>query len=233
MNYGVFAFFSTMAVYNGQRLFKSEQSSQTVCLDWVKKHQRILFLIVVFCSMASLTSLFSVLNWNIKTLILLAVAGVISALYVIKVKGLNMREVPYLKVHLIGISWSMILFVFPILNEELNEPVLIYSVAHYLYIIAITIPFDIRDLKHDNAQYRTIPQVLGVVKSKWFAALMLSTFVVLMLLVSPDLLLNVMFYIAVSAQLVLITLMNEKRSDAYCAGLIDGAIALLGISYFF
>ena len=118
-------------------------------------------------------------------------------------------------------------------SYEINYFVADFFFQRFLFILAIAIPFDIRDLKHDNVQYRTIPQVLGVVKSKWFAALMLSIFVFLMLLVSPGLLPNVMFYIAVSAQLVLITLMNEKRSDAYCAGLIDGAIALLGISYFF
>ncbi|MGB0915022.1 MAG: hypothetical protein ACPGVI_03075, partial [Crocinitomicaceae bacterium] len=68
LKYGLFAFFSTMAVYNGQRLFKSEQPNQTPWLKWVKRNQRLLFLVVVFCSMASLGALLSILNWNIKTL---------------------------------------------------------------------------------------------------------------------------------------------------------------------
>ncbi len=232
LKYGVFAFFSTMAVYNGQRLFKSEQPNQTPWLDWVKRYQRLLFLVVIFCSIASLVSLLSILNWNIKTLFLLAVSGAISALYVIKIKGINMREIPYLKIHLIGISWSLILIVFPILNEDLNEPYAIYGLAYYLYVVAVTIPFDIRDLKHDKVEHKTIPQVLGVIKSKWIATLMLGAFVLLMAIVKTSFLYNPVFIMAVLVQLVLILLMNEKRSDVYCAGLIDGAIALLGISYF-
>lgn len=221
-----------MAVYNGQRLFKSEQPNQTPWLDWVKRYQRLLFLVVIFCSIASLVSLLSILNWNIKTLFLLAVSGAISALYVIKIKGINMREIPYLKIHLIGISWSLILIVFPILNEDLNEPYAIYGLAYYLYVVAVTIPFDIRDLKHDKVEHKTIPQVLGVIKSKWIATLMLGAFVLLMAIVKTSFLYNPVFIMAVLVQLVLILLMNEKRSDVYCAGLIDGAIALLGISYF-
>jgi len=51
-------------------------------------------------------------------------------------------------------------------------------------------------------------------------------------LVIPSLQLNVLFYIAIITQLVLLIGMNEKRNDMYCAGLIDGAIAILGLSYF-
>lgn len=221
-----------MAVYNGQRLFKSEQPNQTPWLKWVKRNQRLLFLVVVFCSIASLGVLLSILNWNIKTLALLLVAGAVSALYVIRIKGINMREIPYLKIHLIGISWSLIIIVFPILNENLNEPYAIYGLAHYLYIVAVTIPFDIRDLKHDNEQHKTIPQVLGIQKSKLIAVVMLIVFSLLMILVNQNFMLNALFYVAIVSELILIILMNEERSDTYCAGLIDGTIAILGLCYF-
>jgi hypothetical protein len=44
---------------------------------------------------------------------------------------------------------------------------------------------------------------------------------------------NSVFYFAILAQMILVIFMNERRSDLYCAGLIDGSIALLGASYFF
>ena len=43
---------------------------------------------------------------------------------------------------------------------------------------------------------------------------------------------NYWFYGAILVQIVLVLLMNTKRSDFYCAGWIDGSISLLGLAYF-
>lgn len=232
INYGLFAFFSTLAVYNGQRLFKSEQLNPTPWLSWVKKNEKPLILLVVLSSIAAMISVVTVLKFNLFTLSILAVSGVISALYVVKVRGINMREIPYLKIHLIAIAWTLILIVFPIVNESINVSSVYYGFAHYLFILGVTIPFDIRDLKYDSVDHRTIPQVIGVKPARGIAILSIVSFAFLLLLILPELRQNLLFYVAIIIQLVLINAMNEKRSDLYCAGLIDGAIALLGLSYF-
>ena len=42
--------------------------------------------------------------------------------------------------------------------------------AHRLcFVFAITIPFDIRDLKYDSLQLKTIPAIFGEKKAKYFA----------------------------------------------------------------
>ena len=143
-----------------------------------------------------------------------------------------MREIPHLKIHLIAISWVAVLITFPMVNEEWFTNVILYSIAHYLYVLAVTIPFDIRDLKYDLKEHRTIPQVVGVKASKAVSLVLLIGFVAIMVYVNCDLLYNWAFYGAVLVQIALVLLMTEKRSDFYCAGLIDGSIALLGLSYF-
>lgn len=232
INYGLFAFFSTLAVYNGQRLFKSEQRIQSPWLSWVKKHRNPLTIIVVLSSVASLLTLFSVLNFNWFTILILIVSGVVSGLYVIRIKGKNMREIPYLKIHLIAFAWTMIIIVFPIINEGIDASAIYVGFAHYLFFLGVTIPFDIRDLKYDKSDHKTIPQVSGIPAAKGIGVLAIVAFSVLMALLIPSLQQSILFYIAVISQLVLLLGMNEKRSDVYCAGLIDGAIAILGISYF-
>lgn len=232
--YGVFALLSTFAVYNGQRLIKSGQIHKTPWLNWVKKNTKVLYLWVVASSFGALSMLFIIQQFSARAMILLAIMGIVSLLYVVPIKGKNMREYAHLKIHLIAICWSGVLILFPIMNEQLNEASHYWiAFAHYAYIIAVTIPFDIRDLKFDDSSQQTIPQVVGVLASKAIALTLLLAFAFLMIWQNESLGYNPLFFLAVFAQILLILLMNERRGDLYCAGAIDGAIALLGLSYFF
>ena len=138
-----------------------------------------------------------------------------------------------LKIHLIAFSWVTVLILFPALNEGIFNDALVWmAIAHYFYVIAVTIPFDIRDLKFDRESQMTIPQVVGQGWAKVSSIVLLVVFSGLMIWKMPNLLVNPMFYGAVLVQLLLTVFMNETRGDIYCAGAIDGSIALLGISYF-
>lgn len=148
-----------------------------------------------------------------------------------------MRQIPHLKIHLISITWVVVVFLFPMINEaavnlDLNT-LFIIGGAHYLYVIAVAIPFDIRDLKYDTPEQKTIPQVIGVRASKIVSMSLLGMFALIMVyFVDSQLINNKGFLVAIEIQMILVAFMNEKRSDIYCAGLIDGSIALLGLSYF-
>ena len=144
-----------------------------------------------------------------------------------------MRELPYIKIHLIAFAWVTVLILFPTLNEgSINESIMWVSIAHYLYFVAVAIPFDIRDLKFDKDTQKTIPQVVGMFWAKGSSLVLLIMFFVLMCWRIPALIVSPTFYIAVLVQFVLVVFMNESRGDLYCAGLIDGGITILGVSYF-
>jgi hypothetical protein len=233
VNYGLFSFFSTLAVYNGQRVFKSEQLNETLWLQWVKDNRKALTFVVVTSSVAAIVCLISLLNLNWKTMSLLGVSGLISVLYVVKIRGKNLREIPFLKIHLIALSWTLILIVFPMINESLFNSKWFYGLAHYLFIFGVTIPFDIRDLKYDSIHQKTIPQLVGTSGAKMIGILAVFIFAVLLIEINLSFAFNPIFIGAVAIQVLLLALSNENQSDIYCAGLIDGAIALLGLSYFF
>jgi len=231
--YGLFAFFSTLAVYNGQRLFKAGTMKETPWLSWVKRNRNPLGALSVLSGLVAGIIFFILWNPNPISISFLMISGIISLFYVVKVRGRNMREIPYLKIHLIALTWVLTLIIFPLFNEGYEQYYIWPAVAHYLYVLAVTIPFDIRDLKYDKSEHRTIPQVIGVGWSKTLSVILLFGFLIIMLtLVDPYLLLNKMFILSVVIQVILVLFMNEKRSDTYCAGAIDGAIALLGLSYF-
>jgi len=144
-----------------------------------------------------------------------------------------MREIPHLKIHLIGLSWSAVLILFPAINESIEVSLFWVGFAHYCYVVAVAIPFDIRDTKYDQPKQKTIPQVIGIPGARVLALLLLVVFTLIMLYLNHNLWFNWLFYVSVLTQMGLIIMMNVNRSDMYTAGWIDGAIAILGLSYFF
>ena len=231
--YGIFALLSTLVVYNGQRIFKSTSAFQTPWLSWVNREKK---RIIIFISLSGIIAgavLFSFLNIGVYPIGLLALVGILCLFYVVKIRGKNLRDLPGIKIHIIAFTWTAILICFPLINNQIWDDLLLYAAAHYCYILAVTIPFDIRDLKFDSPNQKTIPQVFGVIGSKVLAIALLFGFYFLMVFALPELAENPIFYLAILLQAGLILLMNEKRGDLYCAGLIDGSIALLGGSYFF
>ena len=53
---------------------------------------------------------------------------------------------------------------------------ILHLISRFLFVFAITIPFDIRDVKYDKNNLKTIPISLGIQKSK-----LLSIFVLLLI----------------------------------------------------
>ena len=43
---------------------------------------------------------------------------------------------------------------------------IIFGIQRFVFVFVLTIPFDIRDTKTDKIELKTIPQILGIFKSK-------------------------------------------------------------------
>lgn len=233
--YGVFAFLATFTVYNGQRLLKAVDA-QTTWMLWVRDNSKSIKILTVVSGILAALCFAAILPFytTYGPVYVLLGSGFISVFYVFKVKGKNLREVPYLKIHLIGITWVIVLIVVPALRREITDygQFFLLCFAHYCYVVAVTIPFDIRDLKYDAASQKTLPQVFGIQGAKNLALLLLGSYVFILFYIGAPLMNNILFYLAVSVQALLILGINPNRSDLYCAGGIDGAIALLGLAYF-
>lgn len=79
-----------------------------------------------------------------------------------------LRNVAFLKLFLIAISYAGVTVLFPLINyniEVQSNEIVTFS-QRFLFIVAITIPFDIRDLNFDNKNLKTLPQVIGIQRSK-------------------------------------------------------------------
>lgn len=236
--FGAFAFFGTLAVYNGQRLFKVSDV-KTPWLTWVQERAPFIRLLTIISSVLSLAiAIFLVYKIDvIRIAIWMSPAVIISFLYIFRLKGRNLRDVPNLKIHLIAFAWVSILILFPFISRfyipvTFIKPTIALILGHYAYVVAVTIPFDIRDLKYDKKEQKTIPQRAGEHGAKLIAIGLLLFSIVFLVGLTPIRIDNFWFYGALFVQILLILGMNKNRSDFYCAGWIDGAIALMGLAYF-
>lgn len=230
--YGITTGLASFVIYNGQRLIKATRNNETPWLNWVRLNYRMLIALTFFAAAVALYFLSTLWTGKLLATSALVAATLVSVAYLFPLKGIHLRKWPHLKIHLISISWVLVLLLFPALNEGFSVEALLFAATHYLYVLAVTIPFDIRDLKYDDRSMKTLPMWLGVRKSKILAVILLLIFGLLCMIQIPTLNRSPLFFLALILQFLWIAGMNERRGDWYCAGLIDGSIAVLGISYF-
>ncbi len=228
--YGFFSFFSTFCVYNSQRLFKLNKESKAPRLQWMYDHRKLVIISILISLLLALYYFFRLINGINVGVIALGCAGVlISFFYVVGIGKKSLRDISYVKTHAIALTWTLIILVLPVVNESiyLSELLLYFIPAHYLYFLAIAASFDINDLKVDPAIQRTIPQIVGFRHTKAVAIVLLiiSTIGISYCFFDP------LIILAILTQVLLIGRVTGKQNDIYFNILIDGAIALLGISY--
>ena len=167
----LFVFFSTLFAYNFIRLVRVHPM---LLEGESNRHQsifRLRILLWVICVLSGFISFYFFIEIYQSILPLLIVMAVISLAYALPVykKGdqlLRLRDVPGIKIFLIAIVWSIVTEGFPALVSG-NSILLLPILERFLFIFALTIPFDIRDLRFDNQDLSTIPQYFGVRKARW------------------------------------------------------------------
>ena len=155
-----FVFFATLFTYNFQRLIKQDINKKSEKKIWVKRNKSIIIIISII---SGLISGYLFLDLSLKTQIAIAFSGLICILYPIK-----LRNIPFVKIFLISIIWTISSCLLLILenNITITDYTILYIISVLLFVFAITIPFDIRDINIDDKKIKTIPMIFGIKKSK-------------------------------------------------------------------
>lgn len=172
------------------------------------------------------------LDWHIQ--VHLALSGVVSLGYVLPVLGTGrrLRDVHYLKIFLIAITWAWVTVVIPALELDYgwNSRLVILVIERALFIFAITLPFDIRDFHIDaHTGVKTIPGFIGMLATKKLSVICLIS-VVLMALFNLGQVYSVYTFIGLLLS-VLITILvvwkaDKVRHDYFFTGVVDGTMIL-------
>ncbi len=244
----VFSF--TFFTYNGQRLFRLKKNpppeNLSDHLKWVIKYKNLLTFFSVLFGSIGLVCTYFISPYCFITLIPM---GILSIFYVVPIipfysKSPTLRDLPYLKVFVIGLVWSLVIVWLPVLNSPFSSNTIYGSLELpqlqvFLFVIAITLPFDIRDINFDKANnLKTIPLLIGVKKTIILSEILLIGSIVLLFVAKIEVQHFYALVIGHIITMILVSLTNKKRNELFFAGLIEGTVLILYFSiliteYFF
>ena len=162
----LFVFFSTIVSYNAIR-FININKIRTASAAWIMSHKTELLVLNIISAIGLAITTYLL---NFKAILVLIPFVLATSLYIspFKIWKLNLRDVPGLKLFLISFSWAGVTVLFPVIQNELevSKNIALLFFERFLFVLAITIPFDIRDIDYDSPKIFTLPQVIGIRKSK-------------------------------------------------------------------
>lgn len=158
-----FLFFGTIVCYNFMK-FGVEAKKYII----VSNPYHRLIQIFSFLAFSSALYFFLQLDNNLWFSILILI--LISALYAIPFlpQTKNLRSLGGMKVYLVALVWMGCTVILPVLdaNLSLTGEVFLLMTQRVLLVLILLIPFEIRDLKYDEPSLRTLPQRIGILKTK-------------------------------------------------------------------
>ncbi len=163
--------------------------------------------------------------------------GLLSMAYVLPIwKGKRLRDIPYLKVFVIAGVWAFVTVIFPLKSfaKEWYTCDTFMIFERMAFILAITLPFDIRDMEWDKKTgVKTIPLSMGIKKTKILSySLLLLSFLIAVFIFSMTVY-TINTLVAISLSLLvsayLIHKVDEKRGDYFYYVFIDGMLLLQSV----
>jgi hypothetical protein len=172
--YYVFLFCSALAGYN---LIKYG-------LIWVKKPIQTTWVIKAMTIVATGIALACTLDFSLYAWSFLIITILINCVYVLPIwKGKGLRYSPFFKLFSVSMVWAILIIAIPqfLHYDAFSTPLImsefslsfesialieIHTLKIFILVLALCIPFEIRDLKYDEESLHTLPQVLGVKLSK-------------------------------------------------------------------
>ncbi len=87
----------------------------------------------------------------------------------------NLRNYKGLKIFIVSLVWTIVTYFSLIsqMNLVYDLSYITLAIQRFVFVFVLTIPFDIRDINVDKIELKTIPQILGIRRSKLLGILLL------------------------------------------------------------
>lgn len=243
ISYLLLVFSSTIIIYGLHRLeglkrittFSDLQQPEELRYRFIRSIAKTIKGLVVFCLLLNVYCFF---HLPIDYILRLIPLGLLSLAYVIPIFGKNkrLRDFNFSKIIILSLVWAF-LSVTTITGYTFSFFEAIFCLEHFLYFIAITIPFDIRDAKIDlNNNVFTIGNVLkpkqGYMLS--FSVLLTSFSLIFLLFWANEMKLSTFSLYALGYIFTLCSIgySFNKKNDLLFTGWIDAGIGVRGLLLF-
>lgn len=190
--------------------------------------------ILIYAVISGLLTFISFLQFDLSLMGLLVLPGIFSLLYTLPIlkDGLRLRDYGYIKIFLIAMVWSWITIAIPLrLNDAPYALIGTLSLERFLFFIAITLPFDLRDRQIDKeTEVKTLVHLMSNQKVLKLSYLLLVGCLFLFGLLYMYQMISGYYLIAYIISYIItafcIYLSREKEHDYYYSGLLDGTMFL-------
>jgi len=236
-----FTFYATITGYNFVKYFgvaKFHHRSLTKELKIIQIFSFLCFILMCYYGF----------QLKAKTLYAIAIMGAVTFLYAIPFlpkkilfdEAMNLRKISGLKVYVIGFVWSCVTVIIPLIDSgyDITWDVITTALQRFIYVLVVMLPFEIRDMRYDSVKLSTIPQQIGVKKTKVIGLLLLIPFFFLEFLKDEiSSLLITTLLIIISLMALAVVLSKTKQSEYFSSFWVESIpiiwllITLLGTTY--
>ena len=167
---GIFVGLSTLLCYNAIVFLKIKKYKKHRTRYWIEKKFTI-FLCINFLGLFFWGYLLFQLPF-LKVFKILLLPFLITFFYMIPIqwqgKKYDLRHIPFVKIYAIAGAWGWVGAFLPleIFNINLHINYLYLFVQQFFFVMVLCLSFDVRDLEIDDKNLKTIPQILGIQKTK-------------------------------------------------------------------
>ena len=237
-----FVFFATLFVYNFIRLVNVHSiisSSESIRHQIIYRFRKFFWIVCVASALIGFYFFTTIYDSIFLPLIGLGFVSIIYGLPICKYGSnlFRLRDVPGLKIFLIAFVWSYVTEGLPALIND--EPVYYLALLErFLFVFAITIPFDIRDVNYDASHLATIPQYFGVNSAKWMALIAIFSselilFYRFFFIDDLNLIGAIAIYITYEFSFLLIYRCHLYSKERYFTICVEGMSILMGALFYF
>ena len=176
INYSValFAFFGTIASYNFVKFDALARAKKNNMSSKLKAIAGLSFLSLII-------GIYYFLELQKITKIIASLVLILTILYTLPFfpNKRNARNWAGFKIYIVAICWVGVTLLLPIINSEykINFQIGILILQRLLLIFSLILIFEIKDLKNDDPHLKTVPQQIGVAKTKNLGFVLLILFV--------------------------------------------------------
>ncbi len=125
--------------------------------------------IQIFSGICFVFLAFIAFKLSIQTLMITAAFGLATFFYAVPfVRHKNLRNFSGLKIFVVAFVWAGVTVIVPVVASEvtISLDILLTFLQRILIVVALILPFEIRDVPYDALNLKTLPQQVGVKSTK-------------------------------------------------------------------
>ena len=231
----LFVFFSTIFIYSIHRIIGLRNipfhliNGRYAIITKYKSH------IYLYAFISVIGQLYCLFFLPVKVLTALVILGIISIAYTLPIfsKRKRLRDFNFIKIFLIASCWAGI-SILQLIDTKIDLLILaLLFIEHAIYIFAITLPFDIRDIDVDSQnEVKTLAAKWGVDRSYkvGIGLIAICSILYIIAILAMDLRIGLGGYFLLTLpftmSIITMKIALKKTSDYYYTGLLDGTIII-------